>query len=155
LSEFIEFNAASAKHHLLFQSERNRAVVDHAEGNLDAFQNVAYIDRRRFIPALRNRQGVIENDPDNLMNGNFRLGEKDRLWRSCPGIGDFCGEVLTVSDFRRNLAATNCLGSEQGKPGLILGFMISHQVQLVIPAKAGIQWGAALDTGFRRCDEEK
>jgi len=32
------------------------------------------------------------------------------------------GSVLTVSDFRRNLAATNCLGSEQGKPGLILGF---------------------------------
>jgi len=30
--------------------------------------------------------------------------------------------MLTVSDFRRNLAATNCLGSEQGKPGLILGF---------------------------------
>ena len=32
--------------------------------------------------------------------------------------------------------------------------MISHQVQLVIPAKAGIQWSAVLDTGFRRCDEE-
>jgi hypothetical protein len=33
--------------------------------------------------------------------------------------------------------------------------MISHQVQPVIPAKAGIQWSAALDTGFRRCDERK
>jgi hypothetical protein len=30
--------------------------------------------------------------------------------------------------------------------------MISHKVELVIPANAGIQWSAALDTGFRRCD---
>jgi hypothetical protein len=33
--------------------------------------------------------------------------------------------------------------------------MISHQVQLVIPAYAGIQWSAALDTGLRWCDEGK
>jgi len=33
--------------------------------------------------------------------------------------------------------------------------MISHQVQPVIPANAGIQWSAALDTGFRRCDDRK
>jgi hypothetical protein len=33
--------------------------------------------------------------------------------------------------------------------------MISHQVQFVIPAQAGIQCSAVLDTGFRRCDEEK
>jgi hypothetical protein len=33
--------------------------------------------------------------------------------------------------------------------------MIGDQVQPVIPAKAGIQWSAALDTGFRRCDERK
>jgi len=33
--------------------------------------------------------------------------------------------------------------------------MISHQFQPVIPAQAGIQWSAALDTGVRRCDEQK
>jgi hypothetical protein len=32
---------------------------------------------------------------------------------------------------------------------------MSHQVQLAIPAQAGIQRSAALDTGVRRCDEEK
>lgn len=31
--------------------------------------------------------------------------------------------------------------------------LISHNVQLVIPAKAGIQSIALLDTGCRRCDE--
>ena len=37
-------------------------------------------------------------------------------------------------------------------PALCYTFTTSHQVQLVIPANAGIQWNAALGTGFRRCD---
>ena len=80
-SEFIEFDATPAEHHLLFKRKRNRAVVGHAEGNLDALQRVARIDLHRFILSLRDRYRVVKNDSDDLMDGDLGLREDDRLRR--------------------------------------------------------------------------
>lgn len=92
-SEFIEFYATAAKHDLLFEGEWNRAVINHAECNLNTPQQIARIDRHRFVLPRPNRDGVVKNNSDHLVYRDLGLGKQDRLRSSRPGIRYFRREA--------------------------------------------------------------
>jgi hypothetical protein len=75
---------------LIFKRERNGTIVDHTEGNFDAFQHALSIDRNGFLLSVPYRNAVVENDPDHLVDCDLRFREENGFGCLGARIGDFC-----------------------------------------------------------------
>ena len=87
-SQLIKPDELASKHNLLIERKRNRALISHTETELDLLQQVARIDQDCFVLTVLNHYRVIEDDPNDQMNGDFDFLEKDCLWASCTRIGN-------------------------------------------------------------------
>jgi hypothetical protein len=87
-SQFIKPDEFSPKHNLLIKRERNRTVISHTETELNSTQQAARVDQHCFVLSVLDRYRVVENDPNNQMNGDFDFLEKDCLGASCTRVGD-------------------------------------------------------------------